>query len=229
MYLAGSFLLFLSLLTVVGVLISDIALAYLDPRIRLSGGRPQMTLPTSATRLPHTVSDRPFDPDAIYKYTDAQKALFEAVRNLRLMWWKFRRHKPALISAIFLAIMYLSILISGIPGALQSGDQEFEPHLRAAAIDPSFPPGLFRRAVRLRLRLQAQYGEFEARIPAEHGEGAAAPILLAAATSTSSEGLVEMRFHFVCPAEKGTMFLLGTDRLSRDVLLAASSTERESR
>ena len=38
MYLAGSFLMFLSLLTVVGVLISDIALAYLDPRIRLSGG-----------------------------------------------------------------------------------------------------------------------------------------------------------------------------------------------
>jgi peptide/nickel transport system permease protein len=38
MYLAGSFLMFLSILTVVGVLISDIALAYLDPRIRLSGG-----------------------------------------------------------------------------------------------------------------------------------------------------------------------------------------------
>ena len=38
MYLAGSFLMFLSILTVVGVLISDIALAYLDPRIRLGGG-----------------------------------------------------------------------------------------------------------------------------------------------------------------------------------------------
>jgi peptide/nickel transport system permease protein len=38
MYLAGSFLMFLSFLTVIGVLISDIALAYLDPRIRLGGG-----------------------------------------------------------------------------------------------------------------------------------------------------------------------------------------------
>lgn len=37
MYLAGSFLMFLSALTVVGVLISDIALAILDPRIRLQG------------------------------------------------------------------------------------------------------------------------------------------------------------------------------------------------
>ncbi|MDX5356506.1 MAG: ABC transporter permease [Rhodobacterales bacterium] len=39
MYLAGSFLMFLAFLTVIGVLISDIALAMLDPRIRLAGGR----------------------------------------------------------------------------------------------------------------------------------------------------------------------------------------------
>ena len=38
MYLAGSFLIFLAFLTVVGVLISDLALAALDPRIRLQGG-----------------------------------------------------------------------------------------------------------------------------------------------------------------------------------------------
>ena len=37
MYLAGSFLIFLALLTVVGMFLSDIALAYLDPRIRLGG------------------------------------------------------------------------------------------------------------------------------------------------------------------------------------------------
>lgn len=38
MYLAGSFLMFLAVLTVVGVLLSDLALAALDPRIRLGGG-----------------------------------------------------------------------------------------------------------------------------------------------------------------------------------------------
>jgi peptide/nickel transport system permease protein len=37
MYLAGSFLMFLAFLTVIGVLVSDIALAFLDPRIRLQG------------------------------------------------------------------------------------------------------------------------------------------------------------------------------------------------
>jgi len=39
MYLAGSFLMFLAMLTVIGVLISDILLAFLDPRIRLQGGQ----------------------------------------------------------------------------------------------------------------------------------------------------------------------------------------------
>jgi len=38
MYLAGSFLMFLAFLSVIGVLLSDLALAVLDPRIRLRGG-----------------------------------------------------------------------------------------------------------------------------------------------------------------------------------------------
>lgn len=38
MYLAGSFLIFLAALTVVGMFVSDILLAMLDPRIRLEGG-----------------------------------------------------------------------------------------------------------------------------------------------------------------------------------------------
>jgi peptide/nickel transport system permease protein len=38
MYLAGSFLMFMAFLTVIGVFLSDLALAALDPRIRLAGG-----------------------------------------------------------------------------------------------------------------------------------------------------------------------------------------------
>jgi peptide/nickel transport system permease protein len=38
MYLAGSFLMFMALLTVVGIFISDLALALLDPRIRFGAG-----------------------------------------------------------------------------------------------------------------------------------------------------------------------------------------------
>ncbi len=41
MYLAGSFLMFMAFLTVIGVFVSDLALALLDPRIRLQAGRRQ--------------------------------------------------------------------------------------------------------------------------------------------------------------------------------------------
>ena len=50
MYLAGSFLMFLAFLTVIGVLISDIALAFLDPRIRLQAGAPSDGAASSARR-----------------------------------------------------------------------------------------------------------------------------------------------------------------------------------
>ena len=67
MYLAGSFLMFLAFLTVIGVLISDLALAVLDPRIRLQGGSTKVNVPTSpipapGAPLPHYVSTAPFDP-----------------------------------------------------------------------------------------------------------------------------------------------------------------------
>ncbi len=38
MYLAGFFLMFVAVLTVVGMFVSDMLLALLDPRIRLAGG-----------------------------------------------------------------------------------------------------------------------------------------------------------------------------------------------
>ena len=41
MFLAGSFLMFMAFLTVIGVFVSDLALAALDPRIRLQAGRSQ--------------------------------------------------------------------------------------------------------------------------------------------------------------------------------------------
>jgi peptide/nickel transport system permease protein len=39
MYLAGSIIMILSILTILGTLISDILLAWLDPRIRYGGVR----------------------------------------------------------------------------------------------------------------------------------------------------------------------------------------------
>ena len=48
-------------------------------------------------------------------------------------------------------------------------------------------------------------------------QAAAAAASSAAATSTCSGAGGEASFHLVCPAEGGTLFLMGTDRLGRDL------------
>jgi peptide/nickel transport system permease protein len=175
-----------------------------------------MTLPANATPLPHTVSDRPFDPDAIYKYTDAQKALFEA-SQLRLMWWKFRRHKPALISGIFLGILYLSILISEFlaPYNLETRNSShiYAPPQSIHLFHDGEFIGPFVYGFDFKLNMENLKREYVPNLEKVQ------PIrFFCSGDKYKFWGMFEARFHFVCPAEKGTLFLLGTDRLGRDVL-----------
>ncbi len=99
MYLAGSFLMFLSFLTVIGVLISDIALALSRPAHPPAGAAPKMTadaLQASAAggaACPYGI-DAPFEP--VPPGDDARAgARCYLASQWRLMWWKFRRHRLA--------------------------------------------------------------------------------------------------------------------------------------
>ena len=175
-----------------------------------------MTLPQNAAPLPHTVSETPFDPDAIYKYTEAQKALFEA-SQLRLMWWKFRRHKPALISGIFLSLLYLSILISEFLAPYNLHTRHAD-HIYA-------PPQKIHLFHNGELRAPFVYGyDFKLNMENLKREYVPNPEKIqtirwfCSGDSYKFWGVVPGNFHIVCPAEKGSLFLLGTDRLGRDVL-----------
>jgi peptide/nickel transport system permease protein len=68
-------------------------------------------LPAPGAPLPHYVSPMPFDARSIEAMTAGQSRLHLA-SQWRLMWWKFKRHRLALCSGIFLAAFYFSILIS---------------------------------------------------------------------------------------------------------------------
>lgn len=175
-----------------------------------------MTLPANATRLPHTVSDRPFDPEAIYQYTDAQKELFEA-SQLRLMWWKFRRHKPALISGVFLGVLYLSILISEIlaPYNLETRNSRhiYAPPQSIHLFHSGEFVGPFVYGFDFKLNMENLKREYVPNL-----EKVQPLRFFCSGDKYKFWGLFEARFHIVCPAENGTLFLLGTDRLGRDVL-----------
>jgi len=60
----------------------------------------------SSPKTPHYVSREPFDPYSVEKLNPAQEKLYLA-SQWRLMWWKLRRHKLALISGIVLLLFYL--------------------------------------------------------------------------------------------------------------------------
>src|SRR4029078_11606474 len=68
-------------------------------------------LPPPGQPLKHFVSAAPFDPALSEVMSEQQKRIHMA-SQWKLMWWKFKRHRLALVSGIFLAVLYAMIAIS---------------------------------------------------------------------------------------------------------------------
>ena len=68
------------------------------------------SLPESGAPLPHYVSTAPFDPLSVEAMTEEQNRVYRA-SHLKMMWWKFRFHRLALTSGIFLCLLYAMIAI----------------------------------------------------------------------------------------------------------------------
>ena len=62
-------------------------------------------------KVPHFVSRDPFDLSAEAVLTPEQERLYMA-SQWQMMWWRLKRHRVAVISGAFIALMYVSILIS---------------------------------------------------------------------------------------------------------------------
>ena len=77
-------------------------------------------------RLEHFVSDEPFEPGEETVLTEAQERLYMA-SQWRMMWWRLRHHKLAVVSGIILMALYASILISEFlaPYTLHSRHTDF--------------------------------------------------------------------------------------------------------
>ena len=59
----------------------------------------------------HYVNPEPFDPAEVERLTPEQERFYTA-SQWQLMWWKFRRHRLAVVAAWFLLFNYGSIFIS---------------------------------------------------------------------------------------------------------------------
>jgi peptide/nickel transport system permease protein len=132
------------------------------------------------------------------------------------MWWKFRRHRLAVLSGWFLLIMYGSILVSEwvAPYNLHSRHPDFI-HFPPQAIhlfDDGRFVGPFVYGFDFKLNLENLKREYTVDLDDVQ------PLrFFCLGDEYYFWGMFPGRFHFVCPAEDGTLFILGTDRLGRDL------------
>ena len=166
-------------------------------------------------RAEHFVNREAWDPYVAERLTAEQEKYYMA-GQWKLMWWRFRRHRPAVVSMAFLALMYLSTVISEFiaPYDLQTRSSAyiFAPPQQVHLFHEGKFLGPFVYALKTTRdmeTLQRVYTPDPTRPQ---------PLrFFCLGDSYEFWGLIEGSFHFVCPPKGGQFFWLGTDRLGRDM------------
>jgi peptide/nickel transport system permease protein len=169
-----------------------------------------------STKLPHTVDPRPFDAQEGERLSPELERYYMS-SQWRMMWLKLRRHRLALISGVVLALLYASILVSEIlapygPNTRHT-DFIYAPPQSVHFFNQGQFIGPFVYGYDYSLdmdTLKRVYTPNPAKIERLR--------FLCLGDSYHFWGLIPGSFHLVCPAEGGTFFWLGTDRLGRDML-----------
>lgn len=164
----------------------------------------------------HYVDPAPFNPATTEELSAEQERYYQA-SQWQIMWWKFKRHKVAVWSGVVLILFYLTVPFAEVIAPYTPNTRDSQ-HLYAP------PQGLY----------LFHEGEFVG--PFTYGMKSEIDMTNLKWVFTSDYndvqplryfcrgdeymfwGLFEADFHLVCPAENGTLFLLGTDRLGRDQL-----------
>ena len=173
------------------------------------------SMAASPERLPHFVSDAPFDRRAAERLSPELERYYRA-SQWQMMWWKLKRHRVAVACGIVLLVMYASIFVSEIiaPYSLYTRNTDFiyAPPQTVHLFDNGRLVGPFVYGLDYRLdmdNLKRVYTPDPAKVERLR--------FFCLGDAYNWWGLVSGRFHLVCPAEGGTLFLLGTDRLGRDM------------
>lgn len=173
-------------------------------------------LPASGSKLSHAVSTAPFNPEAAEALSDAQKRVFFA-SQWTLMWWKFKRHRLAVVSGVLLIVIYFMVAIAEFlaPYNYEKRHSEFirmPPQAVHFIHEGQFlGPFVYGTTYTLNMdNLKREYGvDTSKTYPLR---------FFCKSDSYHFWGMFESDRHLVCVPEGGTMFLLGTDRLGRDML-----------
>jgi peptide/nickel transport system permease protein len=169
-----------------------------------------------STRLAHYVSQEAFDPDAMVAAGSAPSQRYLNASQTQIIWWRFLRHRLAVVSLVFLAASYGAVLISELiaPYDLHSRHARFiyAPPQGIHFIHDGRLVGPFVYPLEFELNMETLKREYTT------DRTKPQPIrFFCSGEEYNFWDLFDSTFHFVCPPEKGTMFLFGTDRLGRDM------------
>lgn len=164
---------------------------------------------------PHYVSIEPYDPEAITKVASEQEKFYLA-SQWALIWWKFKRHRLAMASGVFIIFVYASILICEFlaPYNLHSRNTD---HIYSPPQPIHFfhegefkGPFVYRWYNTLNMELlQREYHEDKTQVQ---------PIrFFCSGDEYEFWGAFSSSAHLFCAPEQGVLFLFGTDRLGRDM------------
>ena len=169
-----------------------------------------------AEPIEHYVSTAPFEPYATEWLTPEQERFYRA-SQWKIMWWKFRRHRIAVLSAAVLLLFYASTLVSEIiaPYHLhtRNAKQIYAPPQELRLFHEGRFVGPFVYGNNMRLDMETLRREYTPDPKQVHRVR-----LFCLGDEYRFWGLIDGRFHLFCPAEGGSLHLLGTDRLGRDLL-----------
>ncbi len=174
-------------------------------------------LPSEGTEtLPHFVSDAPFDLKSVQRLTPEQEKIYFA-SQLTLMWWKFRQHKVAVWSGVFLLVLYGSIFISEFlsPWNYQTRHSKhiYVPPQSVHLFHEGEFIGPFVYDLKRKLNLETMQREYT--------PDTKKPVRLSFFCSGETYnwfGLIPADNHLICAPKGKPFYLLGTDRLGRDML-----------
>ncbi|MDQ5848262.1 MAG: ABC transporter permease [Pseudomonadota bacterium] len=165
--------------------------------------------------LEHFVSKEPFQPYEADTLTPEQERFYRA-SQWQIMWWRFKRHRIAVIAGAILLLFYASTLVSELiaPYNLHTRDTK---HIYAAPQQLHlFHEGRFRGPFVYGYSMELDLTMLK-RIYTPDPTKIYPLRFFCLGDEYRFWAMIEGRFHFVCPAEGGTLHLLGTDRLGRDL------------
>ena len=174
------------------------------------------SLPPEGGDLPHYVNPAPFDPRSIETLTKEQEKIYLA-SQWRLMWWKFRRHRVAVISGLFLLMLYIGVVIAEFlsPYNYQTRhiDYIYAPPQAVHWFHDGKFEGPFVYGLKYNLNMETLRREYTPdRSQVQHLR------FFCSGEPYKFWGVIPGNTHLFCPAEGGQAFLLGTDKLGRDMV-----------